>query len=85
MWYVYLLQNTETKRIYIGMTEDIKRRLKEHNQRKTRSTRSKKGKWILVYLELYRNKKDAIVRETRLKNHGRAKQELLKRIRNSLL
>ena len=85
MWCVYILQNTETKRIYIGRTEDIKRRLKEHNQGKTRSTRSKKGKWILVYLEAYRNKKDATVREARLKNHGRAKQELLKRIRNSLL
>ena len=85
MWFVYIIQHTKTKQIYIGITDDLKRRVKEHNKGKTFSTWRKEGKWIVIYSELYRNKKDAIVREIRLKHHGRAKQELLKRIRNSLL
>ena len=85
MWFVYIVQHTKTKQIYIGRTNDIKRRLEEHNLGKTYATRRKAGKWILIYSEVYRDKKDATLREIRLKQHGRAKQELLKRIRHSLL
>ena len=85
MWFLYIIQHTVTKQIYIGMTYNLRRRIEEHNQGKTYATRRKKGKWILIYSELYRNKRDAFLREERLKHHGRAKQELLKRIKYSLL
>jgi putative endonuclease len=85
MWFVYIIQNEFTKEIYIGFTKDIKRRLIEHNMGIAKATYRKRGKWILIYAEVYRNKKDAYLREQRLKHHGRAKQELLKRIKNSLL
>ena len=85
MWFVYIIQHLLTKQIYIGVTRDIRRRLFEHNQGKTRATYRRNGKWILIYAEVYRDKRDALLREQRLKYHGRAKQELLKRIRNSLL
>jgi putative endonuclease len=80
-WYVYLLQNETTKEIYIGRTKDLKRRLKEHNRGRSKFTK-RKGKWKLIYVEAYSNEKDAVRREKRLKYHGRAKQELLKRIKN---
>ena len=85
MWFLYIIQHTESKRIYIGRTSSIKRRIKEHNKGETWSTRRRKGKWILVYSEVYRNERDSIIRERKLKQHGRAKQELLKRIKYSLL
>ena len=84
MHIVYLIKHSETKQIYIGKTNNLKRRLSEHNGHQQKATHRKNGKWILVYAEAYRNKIDADVRELRLKSHGRSKQELLKRSANSL-
>lgn len=37
MAYVYILQSVKNGRYYIGSTRDLKRRLKEHSQGKTKS------------------------------------------------
>lgn len=84
MWIVYVIQHTITKEIYIGFTNNLARRIKEHNSEKQTFTHRKNGKWQLVYAEAYKSKKDAILREKRLKHHGSAKHELMKRIKNSL-
>ena len=85
MWGVYVIQHSETKQMYIGKTNDLRRRLAEHNANRQTATVRKNGKWILVYAEAYRDKTDADTRELRLKNHGRAKQELYKRIKKSFI
>lgn len=85
MYCIYIIQHSISKQIYIGYTSNLKRRLIEHNENKTKSTARKFGKWILIYSEVFRDKADAINREKKLKHHGRAKQELKKRIRCSLL
>ena len=85
MWIVYLIQHTDTKQLYIGRTGNLERRLKEHNQNQQTATSRKAGKWILIYAEVYRERKDAEVRELRLKDHGRAKQEVYKRAARSFL
>ena len=85
MQVIYLIQHAETKEIYIGCTSHLERRLKEHNAGEQKATRRKTGEWILIYAEAYRDKRDAVRRELRLKDHGRAKQELLKRAEKSLL
>ena len=83
MYYVYLLQSLENKdRTYIGYTADLKRRLKEHNSKHKGYTC--KEKWRLVYYESYLSEKDAREREKRLKDDGRARYQLLKRIEKSL-
>ena len=38
--FVYILQSLNTKRYYIGSTDDIERRLHEHNIGKNKSTKS---------------------------------------------
>ena len=85
MWYVYLIQNEETKDKYIGFTCNLDRRIKEHNDGKSRYTSSRPGKWVIIYYESYRSEKDAILRERRLKEHGKAKQELYKWVEGSML
>ena len=85
MFYVYVLQNTESKEKYIGSTNDIERRIEEHNNGFVESTHRKSGEWKLIYCEQYLSEEDARLREKRLKSHGRAKQELFKRIINSTL
>ena len=80
MWFVYVLQHNTTNEIYIGKTNDLKRRITEHNHGQQTSTKRKSGEWLFLYAEIYKNKQFADQRESRLKQHGRAKQELLKRI-----
>jgi putative endonuclease len=85
MFSLYIIQNTVTKEIYIGKTSNLKRRLAQHNSNDTKSTRGRNGKWILIYAEAYRNKKDVDARENALKKHGSGKRWLKDRIKNSML
>ena len=85
MFIVYLIQHSITKQIYIGKTNNLQRRLSEHNHNRQTATKRKSGEWNLIYAEAYRNKTDADTRELRLKNHGRAKQELFKRCEKSFI
>ena len=85
MFILYLIQHSETKQIYIGKTNNLERRLKEHNTNQQTATKRKSGKWILIYAEAYRSKVDVDERESKLKHHGTSKHKLKERIKNSLL
>ncbi len=50
MVYVYVLQSETTGRRYVGMAQDLGRRLKEHNTGQVNSTRAN-APWRLVYEE----------------------------------
>jgi len=82
MYYVYALKSTKNGDIYIGSTEDLRTRVKLHNFGKVKSTKAYKP-WGLIYYEAYLSKSDAAKRERELKIHA-AKNELLKRLKNSL-
>jgi putative endonuclease len=38
MWYVYVLKSRKDERFYVGSTDDLKRRLREHNDGACEST-----------------------------------------------
>ncbi len=80
MWYyVYVLESTLDKTTYIGSTDNLKTRLKDHNAGKTKSIKHKIP-MVLVYCEAYRGKTLAIKRERFLKKNSAAKAELFGRI-----
>lgn len=79
MYYTYVLQSEKDKTTYIGYTEDLRERLKEHNQGKTKSIKHKVP-FILIYYEAYQTKYQARKRELELKNNSSKKEELYKRI-----
>ena len=81
MYYVYVLMNEEAQ-MYVGFTADLRRRFVEHNRGNNPST--KHHRWRLIYYEAYLNKKDALIRERRLKQRGQAKKALKERIQESL-
>lgn len=60
MHYVYLIKN-ESAELYYGCTGNLKKRLFEHNNGKSFST--KNHKWKLIYYESYLNEEDAWNRE----------------------
>ena len=67
MYYVYVLRSEVDGRLYKGMTNDVKRRIKEHNSGKHKSTGPYKP-WMLVYYEEYSSRVEARKRECFLKS-----------------
>jgi len=67
MWYIYVLWSEKLKKRYVGSTEDLDRRLKEHNRGKARYSRQGVP-WVLIYKEECSGKKEAIHREHFLKS-----------------
>lgn len=65
-YYVYVLQSKKDHNFYVGYTNDIKRRLEEHNGGKVPSTKSR-NPLKLIYWEGCLNQQDATRREKYLK------------------
>lgn len=83
MHYVYVLKSHMRHPLYIGVTNNLRRRLKEHNEGASAYT-SKSSGWELVYYEAYRNVDDAEQREKSLKQYGSAYGQLKRRIMKSV-
>ena len=79
MYYVYMLKSKSFKPLtYVGYTNDLKKRIKLHNSGKgAKFTRGRK--WILIYKEKYKSKKEAISREYYIKKN----RSLRKKIKNN--
>ena len=60
--YVYILQSLKDKKLYIGCTNDLRRRIREHNEHKSFATKTR-GQFKLIYYEAYLNRADAETRE----------------------
>ncbi|KKU11041.1 MAG: hypothetical protein UX65_C0002G0033 [Parcubacteria group bacterium GW2011_GWB1_46_8] len=78
-YYVYVLQSEYAKELYIGYTADLPKRVKEHNQGVSISTK-RYMPWKLIHYESFLNEADAMRRERYLKtNQGcRLLQRMLK-------
>ncbi len=67
MYVVYVLQSMVKKYHYVWMTNDIERRLQEHNTWKTKSTKAY-APFALIYKEVVNDSKQAREREKFLKS-----------------
>lgn len=80
MYFVYILESLKDKRLYKGLTNNLERRLYEHNHGKMKSTKGYRP-WKLIYFEEFEDKEKARKRELYFKSGtGR---ELIKNIRSS--
>lgn len=71
MFYVYVLKSLKDNKLYIGHTNNLKKRFKEHAQGKVPSTKNRKP-LKLVYYEANNILDDTIKREHSLKTgYGR--------------
>ncbi|MES2087590.1 MAG: GIY-YIG nuclease family protein [Patescibacteria group bacterium] len=66
MFYVYILQSKKNNELYIGYTEDLKKRILEHNQGLNFSTK-RYMPWEIIYYEACKEQSDARRREKYLK------------------
>ena len=64
---IYVIESQIDARLYVGFTEFLERRIKEHNDGKTKSTKGFRP-WILVYSEVVSTREEARKREKYLKS-----------------
>lgn len=66
MFYTYVLRSKKDGKLYIGYTENLGKRIIDHNSGKVQSTKYRKP-FDLIYYEACRNQEDALHREKYLK------------------
>jgi putative endonuclease len=72
-YYVYIMSNA-SKTLYIGVTNDIDRRVYEHRNKIADGFTKRYNITKLVYFEIFSDIKQAIIRETELKGWLRKKK-----------
>jgi putative endonuclease len=80
-WYLYILTNNSST-LYVGVTNDLQRRVYEHKQKLVPGFTSKYNVRQLVYYEAYDRPIHAIEREKQLKSWRREKKVALIRAAN---
>ncbi|GMQ95497.1 MAG: hypothetical protein BMS9Abin13_614 [Patescibacteria group bacterium] len=83
MYYLYILKSAKDGNLYTGSTNDLRRRLSEHNNGVVKSTAHRRP-LKLCYYEAYTDESEARKRECSLKKDGRALIVLKQRINKSL-
>ena len=77
MYYVYILTNWNRQVLYVGVTNDLAKRLYEHKNANADSFTGRYGVDKLVYFETTESIRAAIAREKQIKAYRRAKKNLL--------
>jgi putative endonuclease len=71
MYFTYILQSEFTGRYYIGSTDNLDRRVAQHNDpgyKGSKTTKRFKGPWKLVYAESLQTRAEAMSREREIKS-----------------
>tara|TARA_B100000282_G_C31327132_1_gene307185 strand:- start:204 stop:482 length:279 start_codon:yes stop_codon:yes gene_type:complete len=82
-YFVYLIISTNKQKLtsYVGYTNNIKKRLKDHNSSK--GAKFTKGrKWKLAYIKSYDTKSEAMSEEFNLKNNLKLRNQIKKTFNN---
>lgn len=83
IYYVYMLKSKSVKPVtYVGYTNNLKKRINLHNTGKgAKFTRGRK--WVLIYKEKFKSKKEAISREYYIKTKRSLRKKIEKKSENS--
>ena len=76
-YYIYIMSNTKDTVLYVGMTNDLKRRVEEHKSNSIPGFTQKYCCHKLVYYETYSDVNQAIYREKQIKGWVRSKKDVL--------
>lgn len=78
---VYIMSN-HSHRLYVGVTNDLSRRVYEHKQQTTPSFTSRYNLTQLIHFENFSDVREAIAREKQIKGWTRAKKIALIELSN---
>lgn len=82
MYFIYVLKSLIDNSYYVGCTDNVDRRLLEHNKGLSKYTKNKKP-WNLVYREEYNSLSEARRREKQIK--GWKKREAIEKLINAAI
>lgn len=74
MYYVYILTNRTNRVLYTGITNNLTRRVAEHENGVENSFTKRYHTHKLIYFEIYHDVKTAITREKQIKGWRREKK-----------
>ena len=77
MYYVYILASQTNRVVYVGVTNDLIRRVYEHKEKLVEGFTKRYNVDKLVYFEQTSDVESAILREKQLKNFSRDKKNRL--------
>lgn len=72
-YFVYILQSTSTGPYYCGYTDDLARRLRQHNDPEYRGSTTTKRfpvPWLLIWQKEFSSRDEAMMKEKRIKSRG---------------
>ena len=79
-YYIYILTNQYNTVFYVGVTNNLTRRVYEHKNKLVKGFTSKYNLNKLVYYEVFSDVRDAIYREKQIKSWNRKKKiEMIKK------
>ena len=70
-YFIYIVSSYCNKKLYIGMTSNLKKRIWEHKNKVIKGHTETYNKNRLVYFEVFSDSENAILREKQLKNWHR--------------
>ena len=76
-YYVYFMANRSNTTLYVGVTNDLERRVIEHRTYDGKSFTSRYKCHKLVYYEEYSSIDEAIAREKQIKSWNRGRKDAL--------
>ena len=82
MYYVYILTNKTHSVLYIGVTNDLKRRIYEHKNGVLEGFTKNYHVNQLMYYEIFYDPRNAILREKQIKGWRREKKNALIETKN---
>jgi putative endonuclease len=79
MFTIYILYSIKDRRLYVGCTTNVSKRVKRHNYGEVQATKSRRP-LVLIHSEIFENKGEAFQRERFLKSlwGARAKKKILR-------
>ena len=72
-YWVYIIESQATGRYYCGYSDNVERRLSQHNDtlyQLTRATKIRKGPWKVIWTQECANKSEAVILERKIKKRG---------------
>jgi len=72
---VYILRSQRDGSLYVGQTNNLERRLAQHNRVTAKSYTAKRGPWTLAYAEQHPTRAEAADRERFLKSTAGAHEK----------
>jgi putative endonuclease len=82
MWFVYIIRSSKKRWYYVGSTNRLSERVREHNLGKVRSTKSFTP-LELVFSQEFETEEDARAYERKLKDKRIEKEKIIRTIESS--